>query len=147
MNVTCSDRDRIFEDGTAAEWEALETHAASCAQCAEEVRAWKSLSTTAQELQDCSPSPWLWPRIERALAEEEARKAQHPVRRDWLSFFPVLSLGWQTALAGAFALILTISASWLYVDHKPNVREDNDSSLLKSQTLKEVENAETTYEK
>ncbi len=147
MNVTCSDRDRIFEDGTAAEWEALETHAASCAQCAEEVRAWKSLSSTAQELQDYSPSPWLWPRIERALAEEEARKAQHPVRRDWLSFFPVLSLGWQTALAGAFALILTISASWLYVDHKPNVREDNDSSLLKSQTLKEVENAETTYEK
>jgi hypothetical protein len=146
MNVNCKDRERIFEDGNAAEWEALEAHAASCAQCAEEVRAWKSLSIAAQELQDYSPSLSLWPRIERALAEEAARKAQRPVRKDWLSFLPVISPGWQTALAGAFALILTISAGWLYI-HRPHVREDNDPSLLKSQALKEVESAESAYEK
>ena len=146
MNVTCNDRDRILEDGTAAEWEALEAHAAFCAQCAEEVRAWKSLSIAAQELQDYSPSPSLWPRIERALAEEAARKAQHPVRKGWLSFFPAISLGWQTALAGAFVLILTISAGWLYI-HRPNVSEDSDQSLLKNKALKDVESAETTYEK
>ncbi len=81
MNVTCNDRDRIFEGGSAAEWEALEAHAASCAQCAEEVRAWKSLSIAAQELQDYSPSPSLWPRIERALAEEAAGKVRRPVRK------------------------------------------------------------------
>jgi hypothetical protein len=146
MNVTCNDRDRIFEDGSAAEWEALEAHAASCAQCAEEVRGWKSLSIAAQELQDYTPSPSLWPRIEHALAEEAARKAQRTVRKGWLSFLPVISPGWQTALAGAFALILTISAGWLYI-HEPKVREDNDPSLLKSQALKEVESAESTYEK
>ncbi len=146
MNVTCNDRDRIFEGGSAAEWEALEAHAASCAQCAEEVRAWKSLSIAAQELQDYSPSPSLWPRIERALAEEAAGKVRRPVRKGWLSFLPVISPGWQTALAGAFALILTISAGWLYI-HKPKVREDNDPSLLKSQALQEVESAETVYEK
>ena len=39
MNATCSDRERIFEDGTPAEWTALEAHAASCPLCAEEVRA------------------------------------------------------------------------------------------------------------
>src|SRR5690348_44718 len=146
MNVTCNDRHRIFEDGTAAEWEALEGHAASCAPCAEEIRAWKWLSIAARELQDYSPSPSLWPRIERALAEEAARKVQGPVRKGWLPFLPGISLGWQTALAGAFALILTISTAWLYI-HKPKVREDNDPSLLKSQTLKEVESAESTYEK
>jgi hypothetical protein len=146
MNVTCNDRDRIFEGGTAAEWMALEAHAASCAQCAEEVRAWKSLSAAAQELQDYSPSPALWPRIERALAEEAARKAQHPVRSGWLSFLPVISSGWQTALAGALVLILTISAGWLYI-HKPNVSEDTDQSLLKNKALQEVESAETVYEK
>ena len=146
MNVTCNDRDRIFEDGTTAEWEALEAHAASCAQCAEEVRTWKSLSTAAQELQDYSPSPWLWPRIERALAEEAARKAQRAERKGWLSFLPVLSLGWQTALAGAFVLILTISVGWFYI-HTPKIRQDHDASLLKSQALKEVESAESTYEK
>jgi hypothetical protein len=146
MNVTCNDRDRILEDGTTAEWMALEAHAASCAQCAEEVRAWKSLSAAAQELQDYSPNPALWPRIERALAEEAARKAQHPVRKGWLSFLPVISPGWQTALAGAFVLILTISAGWLYI-HKPVVPESNDESLLKSKALQEVESAEVAYEK
>ncbi len=146
MNATCNDRDRIFEDGTAAEWEALEAHAASCAQCAEEVRAWKSLSTAAQGLQDYSPSPELWARIERALAEEAARKAQNPVRKGWLSFLPVISRSWQTALAGAFVLILTISAGWLYI-HKPNVSEDSDQSLLKNKALKDVESAETAFEK
>jgi len=146
MNVTCKDRDRILEDGTTAEWEVLEAHAASCAPCAEEVRTWKSLSIAAQELQDYTPSPSLWPRIERALAEEAARKAQHPVRKGWLSFLPVISLGWQTALAGAFVLILTISAGWLYI-HKPDVSEDTDQSLLKNKALKEVQSAEIAYER
>jgi len=30
MNITCYDRNRIFEGGSPAEWTALETHAASC---------------------------------------------------------------------------------------------------------------------
>ncbi|PYT62328.1 MAG: hypothetical protein DMG35_07830 [Acidobacteria bacterium] len=148
MNVTCNARERIFEDGTGAEWEALEAHAVSCARCAEEVRAWKSLSTAAQEMQDYSPSPSLWPRIERALAEEAARKAQHPVHRGWLSFLPVISLGWQTALAGAFVLILAISAGWVYIVYGPNVKlSPPDPSLLKSAALKEVESTETAYER
>ena len=57
MNVTCKDRERIFEDGTAAEWAALEAHAGACAACAEEIRAWKSLSVAAKELRNYSPSP------------------------------------------------------------------------------------------
>ena len=60
MNVTCNDRDSIFEDGTPAQWAALETHAATCAACAEEVRAWKALSVAAAEMRDYSPSPALW---------------------------------------------------------------------------------------
>src|SRR5215467_14472465 len=106
MNVNCKDRERIFEDGNAAEWAALEAHAAACAQCAEEVRAWKSLSVTAQEMQDYSPSPELWVRIERALVEEDARKKQRAERKGWLWLLPNIPVGWQTALAGAFVLIL-----------------------------------------
>jgi len=52
MNVTCKDRERIFEDGTASEWTALEAHAEGCAECAEKLRAWNSLSVAAKELQD-----------------------------------------------------------------------------------------------
>jgi hypothetical protein len=145
MNVTCSDRERIFEDGTPVEWTALEAHAASCPVCAEEVRAWKSLSVAAEELRDYSDSPSLWPRIERTLAEEAALKAQRGERWNWFSRLPRFSLGWQTALAGAFALILAASASWLYVIREPITQRDNDKSLLKSSALKEVEGTEAAY--
>lgn len=149
MNVTCKDRERIFEDGTAAEWTALEAHAADCAACAEEVRSWKSLSVTAKELQGYSASPELWTRIERALIEEDARKPQRAERKRWLSFLPAISMGWQTALAGAFVLILTVSVGWILIP-KPDpgvVQGQQDRSLLKSAALKEVESTEQAYEK
>jgi len=146
MNVTCSDRDRIFEDGQLAEWAALEAHAASCTLCAEELRAWKWLCVAANELRDYSASPSLWPRIERALAEEAARNARHAERKRWFSFLPSFSLVWQTALAGAFVLLLTISAGWLFIHHPAPIVDDNNS-LLKSGALKEVESAESVYER
>ena len=144
MNVTCKDRERILGDGTAAEWMALEAHAAGCAECAEELRTWKSLSVVAKELQDYPASPELWARIERALIEEEARKAE---RKSWLSFLPSLSAGWQTALAGAFVLILTVSAGWVILRGPKVDPGKQDNSLLKSAALKEVESAESAYEK
>ncbi len=147
MNVTCKDRERIFEDGAPDEWTALEAHAVSCPLCAEELRAWKSLSVAAKELRDYSEGPSFWPRIERALAEEAARSGQSGGLRRWVSFLPNLSVGWQTALAGAFVLILTVSAGWLYIGRPPIAPGDNDKSLLKSSALKEVESAETAYER
>lgn len=141
MNVTCKDRERIFEDGTAAEWAALEAHAAACATCAEEIRAWRSLSVAATELRDYSPSPELWSRIERALSEGDARKAG----RRWFSFLPNISLRWQTALAGAFVLILTASLAWIF--RGPVDAPGKQDPLLKSAALKEVESAESAYEK
>jgi hypothetical protein len=146
MNATCNDRERIFEDGSPDEWAALEAHAATCPLCAEELRAWKSLSVAAQDLRDYSESPLLWPRIERALAEEAARNVERSERRSWFSFLPSFSPAWQTALAGAFLLLLTISASWIYL-LPPKGRETEDKSLLKSSALKEVENAESAYER
>src|SRR5258708_4556763 len=133
MNVTCSDRERIFEDGTPVEWAALEAHAASCPLWAEELRAY-------------SDSPLLWPRIERTLAEEAERKAQRGERWSWFSRLPKFSLGWQTALAGAFALLLAISGGWIHI-HNPVAPVDYDKSLLRSSALKQVESAETAYER
>ena len=144
MNVTCNDRDRIFEDGTLAEWAALEAHAANCPLCAEELRAWKSLSFGAQELRDYTESPALWLRIERALADEAERKTQRAERRRWFSFFQHIPVGWQMAAAGAFFLVLTVSAGWFYL-HQPKDGQRADQSLLKSKVLKEVESAEATY--
>jgi hypothetical protein len=144
MNITCNDRERIFEDGTPAEWVALEVHASGCPACAEELRAWKSLSAAAQEMHDTAESPALWARIERALAEEEARKTRRAGRGGWLSFLPDIPMVWQTATAGAFVLLLTVSAGWVYL-HPPKDRQPADQSLLKSAALKNVESAETAY--
>ena len=146
MNVTCSDRERIFEDGTPTEWAALEAHASSCPLCAEEIRAWKSLSLAAKELRDYSDSPSFWPRIECALAEDAVRIAQRSERKSWFSFLPSFSPAWQTALVGAFLLVLTISGGWL-VTQRSGRNEDSDKSLLKSSALKEVESAGTAYER
>jgi hypothetical protein len=145
MNVTCNDRDRIFEDGTPPEWAALEAHSAACPDCAEELRAWKSLGVAAQEMRDYTESPALWPRIERALVEEAARRAEGKTRPGWFSFLPQLSLGWQTVLAGAFVLILTISTSWILLRRPSGGGDTSDKSLLKSQALQDVESTETNY--
>jgi hypothetical protein len=144
MNVTCNDRERIFEDGTPAEWTALEAHASGCPACTEELRAWKALSIAAQELRDYSESPALWTRIERALAAETTAKPQLAERRRWLSFLPSIPLGWQTALAGALVLVLTISAGWIYL-RRPVRDGESDKSLLKSAALKDVETAQAAY--
>lgn len=146
MNVTCNDRDRIFEDGTPAEWAAINAHAAVCPDCAAELRAWNSLSLTAQELRDYSESPALWPRIESALAEQAVRNKQHASLWSSLSFWRNVPLAWQAALAGAFLLVLTLSAGWVYFHPRIPARPA-DASLLKSPALAEVERSESVYVK
>ena len=144
MNETCKDREHIFEDGTPGEWAALEAHADSCPACAEELKAWKSLSVAAQEMRDYTDSPSFWPRIERALAAETQRNTQRTVRRGWFSFVPSIPLSWQTAVAGAFVLVLTISTGWIYF-YRPGRIVESDKSLLKSAALENVEHAEAVY--
>jgi hypothetical protein len=145
MNIKCEDRDRIFEDGTPAEWAALEAHSANCTVCAGELRSWKALSVAAQEMRDYSDTPSLWPRIERSLTEETTAKNARGGRWGWLSLGFGLSLGWQTAAAAALVLLLTVSAGWIYL-HRPKSITPADQSLLKSPALAEVERAQAAYE-
>jgi hypothetical protein len=145
MNIKCEDRDRICEDGTPAEWAALEAHSASCAVCAEELRSWKAISLAAHEMRDYSDTPSLWPRIERALTEETAAKKARAGGWGWLSLGFDLSLGWQTAAAAALVLVLTVSSIWIYV-HRPKTVDTADQSLLKSPALAEVERTQAAYE-
>src|ERR1700755_913935 len=150
MNVNCSDRDSIFEDGTPAQWAALEAHAATCAACAEEVRAWKALSVAAAEMRDHSPSPALWSRIETALAANAA-PAKAPSLRDQISAWLGFSLSWEMAAVSAFAVLLLVSGGLIYrhqtvmpTTTKPTTLAQQDP-LLKSKALGDVEKAETAY--
>ena len=144
MNITCNDRDRIFEDGTPAEWAALEAHAAACPACAEELRAWNSLSLAAEELRDYTDSQELWPRIARALTEAPSGKTRVFERWNWLKFWRNVPLRWQAAAAGALGLMMAVSAGWLYLQ-ETRPRATADSSLLKSKALTEVERTESAY--
>ena len=147
MNITCEDRDRIFEDGTPSEWAALEAHSATCPACAEELRAWKAISVAAKELRDYSDSPSLWPRIEHALAAEAQAKKHRTERWSWLSLGFGLSLGWQTAVVAAMVVVLTVSGSWIYLHRTGRgPGSDRDQSLLKTPALAEVERAQAAYE-
>jgi hypothetical protein len=141
MNAGCKDRDRIFEDGSAAEWATLEAHAATCAACAEEIRSWKALSVAAAELRDHRDSPALWPRIHQALVEQGAAiGARRGVWR-WRSLFANFSVSWQTASGAAFVIVLMVSAGWFL---RPGINTQQ-GSLLKSKALVEVEHAESAY--
>ena len=143
MNLGCKDRDRIFEDGSATEWAALEEHAATCATCTEEIRAWKSLSVAAAELRDYTDSPALWPRIHQALAEQAATTRERRVGWSWRSVFANLSVSWQTAAATAFVVLLMVSGIWIL--RRPFTTLSQQGSLLKSKALVDVEHAESAY--
>jgi hypothetical protein len=143
MDISCKDRDRIFEDGTPAEWAALERHAAGCTVCAEEVGPWKALSVAASELRSYEESPALWTRIESALREEAGRQAERRARRWWLPSWTNVAVGWQAALAGALVLVLAL-AGWIYIVETPGLKT-GDASLLRSKALKQVESTESAY--
>jgi hypothetical protein len=144
MNISCQDRERIFLDGTTEEWAALEAHAVSCPVCAEEVRAWKSLSVAAAELRDYREDAALWAKIETSLREQEERK-----RGFWekLRLWSEISLGWRTALARALVLALTVSGIYVIRHRSPVEQSATPDPLLKNSALAEVERTERDYMK
>jgi hypothetical protein len=145
MNITCQERERIFLDGTPEEWTALELHAQTCAQCGEELSAWKNLSVAAQEMREEAESPLLWSRIETSLKEQVAVGAKTDSLWRRLRNWRPVSIGWQTALAGAMVLALAVSGAYIYV-HRGTASGTGTASLLKSPALREVEKSERVYE-
>jgi hypothetical protein len=146
MNITCNDRERIFLDGTPKEWAALETHAANCIACREELNAWKQLSVAAVDLHQEWDSPALWPRIERALAEQSAPTPSSLWGR-LVTGWTLTSLPWQTASAAILLILLSASAIWFITGtDRHRHRIPPDQALFSNRTVREVERAEAAYE-
>src|SRR5579863_3398884 len=144
MNFECNERERIFEDGTPDEWASLQTHAKNCPACAEEIRVWQALSSAAKELRDYSDSPALWRRIECSLADAAGRKTSSNAIWSWLTSRNFAPVGWQTALAGTFVLLLTVTGGW-FIFHGSDSGATRNSGLLRSKALNEVERTESAY--
>lgn len=141
MNVSCADRERIFMDGSAAEWVAMEAHAATCAECGDELRIWKSMSSAAGELRQEWETPYLWTKIEHGLAEQMAEK---PSRlRAWLNSIGAASAQWKTAAALLVLVVMTGMAVKVFrVPPGPG-----NQVFLKNSAVSEVERAEAGYQK
>jgi hypothetical protein len=143
MNVNCNDRERIFKDGSPAEWAALETHAESCTGCGEEVRAWKAISLGAREMRDYEPSPELWSRIERSLKAQSERQNRRRGFWGWLTAWTSVPLVWQAAAAGVMVLLLTVAGVRIFTG--AGKHSNDDAHLLKNPALAEVERTEAAY--
>jgi hypothetical protein len=116
-----------------------------CAACAEEVRAWKNLSSAASELHQEWDSSALWPRIEQALAQQSAATKNS----GWQRFFGSWNLGflqWQTAAAALLLVALTASAIWFMANSRTRPSPDNQA-LLNDRAVNDVERAEAVYER
>jgi hypothetical protein len=144
MNVNCRDRERVLQSGSAAEWAALETHAESCTDCADEIRAWKAISVAAREMRNYEPSPELWARIERSLRAQASERLRRHGLWGWLGSWNAIPLVWQAVVAGALVLLLSVSSIWIYRTGTTDGRGGNDA-LLKNPALAEVERTEAAY--
>jgi hypothetical protein len=144
MNINCTDRERIFLDGSPEEWAALEQHAGTCAVCAEELRAWKQLTAAAQEMRDYQESPALWARIENSLRQEQPAPAARKSFWSSVDFWRHISPAWQSALVGAMVVGLAISSGYFYTHRAPSP-VDSGNKLLKTKALAEVERTERDY--
>jgi hypothetical protein len=144
MSIGCADRERVLRDGSAEEWAALELHAATCAECGEELRAWKALSRAAEEMRDYRENPALWSKIEGALQSKQRAAVGHEFWQK-LAFWHAIPVGWQAALAGALVLVLAISLA--YMVRVGSGGNGTDDKLLKNSALAEVERTERDYMK
>jgi hypothetical protein len=145
MNVSCQDRERIFRDGSPEEWAALELHAVNCAECANELRAWKALSQAAEELRDYQEDAALWTRIQSSLEANRVRQSSHWEFLDNLAFWRAIPVGWQAALAGALALVLALAGGYAFL--RPTEPASASDKLLRNSALAEVERTEHDYMK
>jgi len=142
MIITCSDRERIFSDGTLEEWRQLELHAANCHECTAEIHAWKNFSAAALQLREEWNSPDLWPGIARELARQQEKKVS--LFRNWIDSWKSSSLSWQTAAAAFVLISLTASTAW-FVLHRPKGPFASNQALLRHSAVEEADQAESAY--
>jgi len=145
MMAGCKDRERIFLDGSAEEWTALEQHAAACPACAGELRGWKALSAAAAEMRDYREDPALWVKIENSLREQEQSRTAWRGLREKLGLWGEGALVWRTALAGA--LVVALAFAGAYVVFHRGAPDAGQSGLLKNSALADVERTEREYMK
>lgn len=130
MNITCSNLDELLLDATPESMQLAARHAAGCPACAEILKSWNDISTTARSLHTTWPSDLLWPRIERSLREERRRSP-------W----------WMNVRRIAAAVLLTagLGSTMWYALREQAQEAAFDQRIMQSSAIDEVEKAENAH--
>jgi hypothetical protein len=129
MNINCSQLDDLLFDASPLAMETAARHANDCPACAEKLREWNELSTTAASLHVTWQNDLLWPRIARALRDERRRSPLGRVRR----------------YAAAAALLAVLGGPLFYALRLQVHETSFDNAILRSEAMDEVERAERTH--
>jgi hypothetical protein len=121
--------DDLLLAGDSASMADAARHAAGCAACADELRAWNDIGDTARSLHATWQNDLLWPRIERDLRND---RRSHPLGRLW-------------QVAAAALLTVGIGGGTWYTLHVRNEQRAFDKSILRASAVEQVEAAERTH--
>jgi hypothetical protein len=131
MTPTCEQLDDLLFDASPLAMETATRHAEECAECAEKLAAWNEIEETAKSMRGTWQNDLLWPRIERALANE--RQQQRP-RSKWM---------WQ--IAAGFLLTIGLGGTVLYTVRVQTHDAAFDRDILRLTAMDEVEKAERSH--
>lgn len=130
MTITCELIDNLLMEGDPESMAAAARHAEGCAPCLEKLAAWNEITETARTMQTSWQSDLLWPRIERALREEQ-RRGSRPAPA-WTRLAAMLLL--TIALAGTV---------WFAI--RRHSRDEFDKDILRVTAVDEVERTEKAH--
>ncbi|HEV7764296.1 MAG TPA: hypothetical protein VGQ76_04785 [Thermoanaerobaculia bacterium] len=131
MNSTCAHLDDLLFDASPLAMETAARHAEECGECAEKLAAWNDIGDTARSMKASWQSDLLWPRIERALKNEEKQRLS---RSKWL---------WQ--IAAGFVLTVALGATVFYAVRTQTHDAAFDHDILRIAAMDEVERAERSH--
>ena len=132
MTLQCNELDDLLFDASPLAMETAARHAATCAECAEKLAAWNEIEATAKSMRGTWQNDLLWPRIERALANE--RQQQRRPRAKWL---------WQ--IAAGLLLTVGLGGTVLYTVRVQTHDAAFDRDILRLTAMDEVEKAERSH--
>ena len=131
MNSNCTQLDDLLFDASPLAMETAARHAEECAECAEKLAAWNDIGDTARSMKTTWQSDLLWPRIERALKNEQHQRRS---RSKWL---------WQ--VAAGFVLTVALGATMFYALRTQTHDAAFDRDILRIAAMDDVERAERSH--
>jgi hypothetical protein len=127
MTIKCSEFETLLMEGDPFSMEIAARHAQSCSACAETFASWNDITATARGLRTTWSNDMLWPRIQRALRQEQRGTGARL---------------WQ--IAAAIVLFVGVGAL-VWTAHRQTQQREFDNAIIRTAAVDEVEKAEQAH--